>query len=88
MIVALNSYRPVPRIVAACRLCKRDCAPSSPLCEYHLRARRNLDSAYKEWSEAYGGMTWAEYLRRIIKSDETGQWAKEVAEMLSKETSG
>jgi hypothetical protein len=71
--------------VAACQLCKRDCAPSSTLCGYHLAAKHNVESQYQLWSEAYGGMTWKQYLRRVAQSAETGQWAKEVAELLSKE---
>jgi len=71
--------------MTSCRLCKRDCAPSSDLCNYHLTAKRNVESGYKRWSEAYGGITWKEYLQRVGKSSETGQWAKEVAELLSKE---
>ena len=67
-------------------LCDRECAPSSPFCKYHLTARRNIDQAYKQWSEAYGSMGWKEYLERIIASPETGRWAKEVALLLSKES--
>lgn len=68
-----------------CRLCKRENAPSSDLCAYHLKARRNLESGYKRWSEAYGGMAWKEYLRKVRERPETGVWAKEVAELLYKE---
>jgi hypothetical protein len=68
-----------------CRLCKRDCSPSSTLCKYHLAAERSVESQYARWREAYGGMAWKEYLRRVAQSSETGQWAKEVAELLSKE---
>ena len=71
--------------MTACRLCKRECAPSSNLCSYHLAAKRSVESAYRKWDAAYGGMTWKEYLRRISQDAETGQWAKEVAEMLSRE---
>jgi hypothetical protein len=70
---------------ATCRLCKRERAPSSTLCKYHLAAKRNVESAYKQWSEAYGGMTWKEYLQKIAQIAGTGQWAKEVAMMMSKE---
>jgi hypothetical protein len=72
--------------MTACRLCKRECAPASDFCAYHLAAKKNLDSAYKQWSEAYGGMAWKEYLRRVTQSSETGRWAKEVAELLSRES--
>jgi hypothetical protein len=72
--------------MTTCRLCKRECAPSSALCQNHLTARRNVESGYKQWSEAYGGITWKEYLKRIRQNAETGQWAKEVAEILSDES--
>jgi hypothetical protein len=71
--------------MANCRLCKRDHAPSSALCAYHLAAKRNLESGYKAWNEGYGGMAWNEYLRRILQSADAGQWVKEVAELLYKE---
>lgn len=71
--------------MTACGLCKRERAPSSTLCKYHLAAKRNVESQYARWSEAYGGMTWKEYLRKVAQSPETGQWAKEVADLLSKE---
>jgi hypothetical protein len=71
--------------LATCRLCKRECAVSSNLCGYHLTAKRNVESGYERWSEAYGGITRKEYLQRLQQSAETGQWAKEVADMLSKE---
>jgi hypothetical protein len=71
--------------MATCRLCKRESAPSSTLCEYHLAAKRKVEAGYKEWSEGYGGMAWKEYLLRIRSSSETGLWAKEVADMMSKD---
>ncbi len=71
--------------MTSCRLCKRDSAPSSTLCRYHLAAKRSVESAYPQWNEAYGGITWKEYLQKITRDPETGQWAKEVAELLSKE---
>lgn len=71
--------------MTSCRLCKRERAPSSEFCRYHLTAKQNIESAYKQWSEAYGEITWKQYLKRIAQGSETGQWAKEVAELLSKE---
>jgi nucleoid DNA-binding protein len=70
----------------SCRLCKRDCAPSSTLCKYHLTAKRNIESGYKVWREAYGDFTMKEYLQKIGRTPETGEWAKEVAELMSRET--
>jgi hypothetical protein len=71
--------------MTTCRLCKRESAPSSALCGDHLIAKRNVESGYKQWSDAYGAITWKEYLKKIGNNAETGQWAKEVAELLSKE---
>ena len=31
-------------------------------------------------------MTWKQYLQKVGGNSETGQWAKEVAELLSKES--
>ncbi len=72
--------------MTSCRLCKRECSSSSSLCEYHLTAKLNLESAYRQWSEAYGGMTWREYLLKVTHNAQTGQWAKEVAQMLADES--
>jgi len=44
-----------------------------------------VESGYKRWNEAYAGISWKEYLQKVRQSAETGQWAKEVAELLSKE---
>jgi hypothetical protein len=71
--------------LTTCLLCKRERAPSSTLCRYHLAAKRSVESAYRQWNEAYGGLAWKEYLRRISQDSETGEWAKEVAELLSKQ---
>ena len=72
--------------MTSCLLCKRGCDPSSVLCKNHLMAKRNIESGYKQWADAYGTITWKQYLREIGRSAETGQWAKEVAELLSKES--
>ncbi|HUH99543.1 MAG TPA: hypothetical protein VLY65_00735 [Nitrososphaerales archaeon] len=68
--------------MTSCRMCKRESAPASLLCTYHLGAKRNLESGYKKWSEAYGQIAWEDYLRKIKENSETGQWVKEVAELL------
>jgi len=72
--------------MAACRLCKRERASSSEFCAYHLKAKTNLESGYKQWAEAYGGISWKQYLQEVGRNAETGQWAKEMAKLLSKES--
>jgi hypothetical protein len=68
-----------------CRLCKRECSPSSVLCRYHLVAKRNIESAYGRWVKGYGSLSWGEYLRQVSENPETGEWAREVAGLLLKE---
>ena len=72
--------------MTTCRLCKRKCAESSALCRFHLTAKKNLESGYRQWTEAYGPMTMEEYLQRVGRNKESGQWVKEVAELLSRES--
>ena len=72
--------------MTTCRLCKRECAKSSVLCKFHLIAKSNLESGYRVWAEAYGSITMKEYLQRIGRNKESGQWVKEVAELLAKES--
>jgi len=69
-----------------CRLCKRECAKSSTFCQFHQIAKRNLDSGYRKWAEAFGSITMKEYLQRVMLSKESGQWVKEVAELLTRES--
>jgi hypothetical protein len=63
-----------------CRLCDREAA--ADLCRYHERAKGRVEAAYPRWVKAYGSMDWKAYLDRVITNAETGQWAKEVAELL------
>jgi hypothetical protein len=46
-------------------------------------AKQNVESGYQHWNEAYGAITWKEYLHKLGQQAETGQWAKEVAKMLA-----
>ncbi len=43
--------------------------------------------SFDAWKEGYGELTFSEYLQKIITNHETGIWAKEVAEALSKKES-
>jgi hypothetical protein len=72
--------------MTSCLLCKRERARSSTLCENHLAAKRNIESGYRQWKEAYGAVAWKQYLQEIGRNPETGEWAKEVAGLLSKES--
>ncbi len=72
--------------MTSCRLCKRESAQSSALCKFHSTAKKNLESGYSRWKEAYGSLTMKEYLKRIGRSKESGRWVREVAELLIRES--
>jgi len=63
-----------------CRLCDREAA--AELCHHHERAKGRVEAGYAQWVKAYGSIDWKTYLDRVITNAETGQWAKEVAELL------
>jgi hypothetical protein len=63
-----------------CRICKRE--GTDGLCRYHQEAKKRVESAYGLWVNAYGFMGRKTYLDRVITNNQTGLWAKEVAELL------
>ena len=63
-----------------CRLCSRDA--TSDLCPYHEEARERVKSTYHQWVNAYGSIEWRDYLKRVVENVQTGDWAREAAEML------
>jgi hypothetical protein len=67
-----------------CRLCRRK-AEIDSLCRYHFDARDELKKGYERWRDAYSSMSWREYLDRIKRLDGTGQWVKEVADLMERE---
>lgn len=66
-------------------LCKREAGKDKSLCEYHELARVNVIEGFKAWKLAYGEIGLSAYLDRIKRCPETGEWAKEVAEMMERE---
>jgi len=64
-----------------CIICERVCA-SGKYCKYHADAHQNIMQNYDEWKEAYGDLSFQEYLHKIIDNTSTGIWACEVAENL------
>jgi hypothetical protein len=63
--------------MSACRVCVRPAVEGSAYCRQHLQAYNNLEKAYPQWRYALG-LSWTEYLEKVIKASEMGQWAKEV----------
>jgi len=65
-----------------CKICSRE-ASESGYCELHLKAHESITKKYESWKKALG-ISWKEYLSEIAKNSFTGEWAREVAEYLSK----
>jgi len=63
-----------------CEICGREGAFA--LCRYHEEAKQRVCSGYQQWVKAYGRMEWKDYLDKVKRNDHTGQWAKEIAEMM------
>jgi len=63
-----------------CRLCRRETERESVLCVFHARAREALLAGYERWSDAYGELSWKEYVNRIKGRAETGEWVKDLVD--------
>lgn len=69
---------------AGCLVCDRE-KESEKYCKYHQKAFQNLQESYDEWETAFGKLSFAEYLQKLIENSATGIWVREVAELLLKE---
>jgi len=65
-----------------CKICKKE-ANETGYCEFHAKAYENIVKKYENWKKACE-TTWKEYLSEIAKNPLIGEWAKEVAEYLTK----
>ena len=63
-----------------CKLCRREAERKSVLCVFHARAREALREGYECWSDAYGELSWKEYVNRIKGRAETGEWVKDLVD--------
>jgi hypothetical protein len=63
-----------------CAACHRQ-ASSGRYCLHHNRALESLTGHYKAWVDAYGGISWQDFLRKLSRMQETGSWVKEVIEV-------
>ncbi|MGH9909071.1 MAG: hypothetical protein ACRD32_00350 [Nitrososphaerales archaeon] len=70
-----------------CQLCNRK-AEAKGFCKYHKVAYETLKQNYDIWCNAYGKLSWEEYLERLLKSKETGSWIKDVINLELKEKRG
>lgn len=63
-----------------CAACLRQ-ASSGMYCLHHNQALESLTGHYKAWVDAYGSISWQDFLSRLSKMQETGSWIKEVIEV-------
>ena len=63
-----------------CALCGREAVVR--LCPYHEEAKVKVEAAYPLWVKAYGKLEWKDYLDNVKRNPQTGQWSKEIAELL------
>jgi hypothetical protein len=61
-----------------CAACHRNALPDSKYCLHHEQASDNILNHYKTWVDAYGGISWEDFLNKLLKMQETGSWVKEV----------
>ncbi len=65
-----------------CCLCERDMVESG-FCQFHFLAYKNVVQQYEIWRKALD-IPRKDYLRKIAMNSVTGDWAREVANYLSK----
>jgi hypothetical protein len=66
-----------------CPICGKEPAEASELCNHHESARIGILAAYQKWIVAFGGMDWIDFLHKIEKLEESGEWTREVAKYLA-----
>jgi hypothetical protein len=64
-----------------CAACHRKNLDDSKYCIHHAQALRSIKDHHRAWSDAYGKISWLEFLDRVSKMDETGSWVIEVIEV-------
>jgi len=67
-----------------CAACYRKALPDGKYCLQHKQAFDSVMNHYNAWVEAYGGISWEEFLNKLTKMHETGSWVKEVIAVESK----
>jgi hypothetical protein len=64
-----------------CAACHRKTLLDSKYCLYHYQALESLTGHYRAWVDAYGGISWQDFLSKLSEMQETGSWVKEVIEV-------
>jgi len=61
-----------------CTVCHRKALSGDKYCVHHKQAFDNIINHYKVWVNAYGRISWEEFLIKLSGMQETGSWVKEV----------
>jgi hypothetical protein len=70
-----------------CAVCYREVvAKDKKFCIYHSQAHASLNKQYDAWVKAYGGISWEDYLKKLLTLDQTGSWVKDVINLEQKES--
>jgi hypothetical protein len=70
-----------------CACCYREVvAKGKKFCIYHSQAFDSLKKQYDAWVRAYGGISWDDYLKKLLTLDQTGSWVKDVINWELKES--
>lgn len=67
-----------------CSACHRKALPGGEYCLHHKQAVDSMTKHYRAWVDAYGGISWEDFLVKLLKMPETGSWVKEAIEAESK----
>jgi len=54
--------------------------PDGRYCLQHKQALDSVMSHYRSWVDAYGSISWEDFLKKLSRMRETGCWVKEVIE--------
>jgi hypothetical protein len=70
-----------------CATCYREVvAKDKKFCIYHSQAYDSLKKQYDAWVKAYGGISWDDYLKKLLSMEQTGSWVKDVINLELKES--
>jgi hypothetical protein len=62
-----------------CAACSRKVVQGdNRYCHYHSQALAGLKQHYIAWTDAYGTISWNDFLCSLVPLNETGSWVKEV----------
>ncbi|MFY9870166.1 MAG: hypothetical protein WAK17_10640 [Candidatus Nitrosopolaris sp.] len=62
-----------------CTICTRSVSNNQDkYCSHHTQAYDNLKELYKIWKKAFDGLSWIDYMNKLLELNETGSWVKEV----------